>query len=281
MKVSLNIKRVAKLYVPTIFALLLFNNLNALENYPAGARSAALSHASVSFSDVWGTFHNQAGIAGFEKFATGVFYESKFGVDLLSLSAASLILPVGSGSFSFSYFQFGTGYFRENKFAIAYARQLSQKISAGVQLDYFAMVLPENARAKGFPTFEGGILYKPSDKLHLGAHLFNPVRAGMGTPSGKSEMPLILRAGGHYFFSDMVMAAFEMQKDNQNPMLLKTGIEFLPVEKFVIRAGVSGRPFKYTAGIGYKTDGVTADIGFGYHGNLGITPSVSIQINMK
>lgn len=253
----------------------------ALENHPAGARSLGLSHASVSFTDVWGTFHNQAGIAGLEGLSAGFFYESRFGVDLLSLSAASVVLPVGEGAFGLSFFQFGSGVFKENKYALAYARQLSEKWSAGIQLDYLAQTFPENARAKGFATVEGGVLFQPSEKLHLGAHVFNPVKGGIEAPAGKVEMPVVFRGGGHYRFSEMVLVAFEAQKDNQNPALLKTGIEFLPVENLALRFGVSGKPFKYTAGVGYKTGNLSADLGFSYHGNLGITPSLSVQIHLK
>jgi len=264
-------------FVPGIFPNIIF----ALENHPAGARSLGLSHASVSFTDVWGTFHNQAGIAGLDGFSAGFFYESRFGVDLLSLSAGSVVLPVGEGAFGLSFFQFGSGLFKENKYALAYARQLSEKWSAGIQLDYLSQVFPENARAKGFATVEGGVLFQPSDKLHLGAHVFNPVKGGIEAPAGKVEMPVIFRGGGHYRFSEMVLLAFEAEKDNQNPALLKTGIEFLPVENLALRFGVSGKPFKYTAGVGYKTGNLSADLGFSYHGNLGITPSISVQIHLQ
>ncbi|WP_372948749.1 hypothetical protein [Mariniphaga sp.] len=252
--------------------------VQAIENHPIGARSLGLSDASVSFSDVWGTFHNQAGIAGLDGFSAGFFYESRFGVDLLSLSAGSIVLPVGEGAFGLSFFQFGSGLFKENKYALAYARQLSEKWSAGIQLDYLTQTFPENARAKGFATVEGGVLFQPSEKLHLGAHVFNPLKGGIESPAGKVEMPVVFRGGGHYRFSEMVLVAFEAEKDNQNPALLKTGIEFLPMENLALRFGVSGKPFKYTAGVGYKTGNLSADLGFSYYGNLGITPSVSIQI---
>jgi hypothetical protein len=76
------------------------------------------------------------------------------------------------------------------------------------------------------------------------------------------------------------MLAFEAEQDTENPLLLKTGIEFLPVENLALRFGVSGKPFKYTAGIGYTFGKITTDIGFGYHGNLGITPSLSLQFEL-
>lgn len=253
----------------------------SIDNYPAGARSLALSHASVSFSDVWSAFHNQAGLSGVNNLSTGFFYESKFQIDELSLVSGSLVLPIPSGNFGFSFFQFGKGNFKENKFGLAFAKQLTNNFSAGIQIDYLSQVFPENSRAKGFVTFEGGIIYAASEALILGAHVFNPLLGGIETLNGKHKVPAIYRLGGQYYFDKMVLAVFEVEKDTESPLLLKAGIEFQPVEKLALRFGVSGKPFRTTTGLGYTFGKITTDIGFSYHGNLGITPSVSLQFALK
>lgn len=77
-----------------------------IENHPAGARALGLSNAFVSFTDTWSTFHNHAGLAGLTVISAGVFYESQFQIDELSLVAGSLILPASAGNFGISFFQF-------------------------------------------------------------------------------------------------------------------------------------------------------------------------------
>lgn len=252
----------------------------SIENYPAGARSRALSNAFISVTDAWSTFHNQAGIAGLENISAGFYYESRFMIDELSLAAETLILPTKSGNFGIGFSQFGKGSFKENKFGLSYALALSEKLSAGIQLDYFSQRFPENDRSKGTATFETGFIYSPNKKLFLGAHVFNPISAGIDTPEGKQKMPAVIRFGGHYQFDEMVMLIAEIQKDTENPLSVKSGIEFSPVRNLALRFGVSGKPFSYTAGIGYKFGKINTDIGFGYHGNLGITPAVSIQFEL-
>ncbi len=252
----------------------------AAENYQIGARALALSSASVSFSDCWAGFHNQAGLAGVVNPMVGFFFESRFGVDELSLMAGTVTVPAYQGTFAISLYQFGKGAFRENKYGLAYARHLSHKLSAGLQLDYFTQLFPENVNVQGFATFEGGIIFRPTGKLHLGIHLFNPLREGFETMFGKQEMPLIFRAGGHYIFDKIVLIAFETEKDNKNPLVVKSGIEFFPVENLAFRLGVSGKPFKYAAGLGYNIGRLSADISFSYHGNLGFTPLLSVQLNL-
>ena len=269
-----------KIYFIVLLIAIINSNLFAIENHPTGARSLALSHAFISISDVWSTFHNQAGLTGIEQFSAGVFYESRFMVDELSLAAGSLILPVNTGTFGFSFFQFGKGSFKENRVALAFAKQLSEKFSAGIQLDYFSQRLPENNSAFGFATFEAGVIYSPNKKLFLGTHVFNPISNGIETAEGKQKSPTIFRIGGHYQFDEMILVTVETQKDLKNPFLFKTGIEFSPVQNLALRFGVSGKPVNYTAGMGYSFGKVTTDIGFSYHGNLGLTPSVSIQIKL-
>lgn len=257
-----------------------FHPLYALENYPVGARSLALSNAFISISDTWSTFHNQAGLSGLNQFSAGIFYESRFMVDELSLTAGSLVFPVNAGTFGFSFYQFGEGTYKENKIALAFAKQLSQKLHFGIQLNYFSNRLPENSKAFGFATFEAGVIYSPNEKLFFGAHVFNPISNGIKTPEGKIKSPTIFRFGGHYQFDEMVLVTFETQKNLVNPILLKSGIEFSPLENLALRFGVSGKPIYYTAGLGFIFRKITTDISFSYHGNLGLTPSISIQFNL-
>ena len=259
------------------FLFLGISKIIATGNYPAGARALGLSNAVVSFSDTWSTFHNQAGLAFLNHISAGFYSESRFQVKELSLVAGSVVIPAGTGNFGFSFSQFGSGNFRKNRMGLAFAKSFSEKFGAGIQMEYLSSLLPENQRARGFVTFEGGLIFSPAEKLHFGAHVFNPVRAGMKTVSGEIKAPVVFRAGGHYAFDESVLLTFEGEKETRTPFVVRSGIEFLPVQNLVLRMGVSGKPFHYTAGIGYTIGKVTTDIGFSYHGNLGLTPAVSLQ----
>ncbi len=253
----------------------------ALGNYSVGARSVALSNAFVSVSDSWSTFHNQATLAGIKNFSAGVFYESRFLVDELSLAAATATLPLLNGNVGLSFYQFGSGTYNETKFGFAYARQLSERWNAAVQMDYFMNRWPENEKAFGFATFEAGIVYRLNNEVVLGAHVFNPVKNGITTYYGKEKMPLIARIGGHYEFADRVLISAEYAYNNDQTGQVRTGLEFYPLQNLALRMGVSGRPLKYSAGLGYTIGGFTTDIAFSYHGNLGFSPSVSLQYRWK
>ena len=266
-----------KRFLLTVSFLILCFIAFSIENHSVGARSRALSDAFVSVSDLWSIFHNQAGITGWSNITAGFYYESRYMIDELSLSAGTVLVPVKQGCFGISFYQFGKGSFKENKLALAYALSISETLKAAVQLDYFTRHLPENERSNGFVTFETGIIYHPVKNLFLGAHLLNPVKAGIETFQGKEKMPVVIRLGGHYQFAESVMVIIETQKSSNLPTVVKSGIEFSPAKNLALRFGVSGKPVNYTTGIGYTIGKLTTDISFGYHGNLGITPAISLQ----
>ncbi len=267
-----------KPFLTGLFFLIFILKLEAIENYPAGARALALSNAFVSISDPWSTFHNQAGLASLDNFSAGFFYESRFMIDELSHVAGTFVAPVKAGTFGFSFSQFGKGTYKEHRLGLAYAIQLTKKLNAAIQLDYLSTRFPENENAFGFATFEVGAVFAATNNLFFGAHVFNPISNGFDLPEGIQKLPAVISLGGHYQFPKMVLLTFETEKNLENPFLIKTGIEFSPVKNLALRFGVSGKPVNYTAGIGYSVGNITADIGFSYHGNLGLTPSVSIQI---
>ncbi len=264
-----------------LLILLGFLKLAASENYPAGARALALSNAFVSVSDTWSTFHNQAGLAGLSNISAGFFYESRFMTDELSLTAVSMAIPLKAGTFGLSFSQFGKGAYKEQRAGLAFAKELTKHLSAAVQIDYFSEHFPENSNAMGYATFEAGVIYNTGNNLFFGAHIFNPVMNGFDTPSGFQKMPTIFKTGGHYRFPKMVLLVFEAEKIPGQPVQLKTGIEFSPVKNVALRFGASGKPVNLNAGIGFQKGKITTDIAFYYHGILGLTPAVSLQINLQ
>jgi len=265
-----------------ILLLLLFLRIPLLasDNYSVGARPVALSNAFVSVSDAWSTFHNQATLANIDYFAAGIFYESRFLVDELSLAAGTFVTPFAGGTAGLSFYQFGSGTFKESKLGLAYSKKLSEKLNAGVQLDYFLNRFPENEKAFGFATFELGITWILTDELTLGVHIFNPVKNGIKIYSGKDKMPFILRIGGHYEFLDRVLISTEYYFNSNQKDQIRTGLEFYILKNLAARMGVSGTPLKYTAGLGYSFGKISTGFAFSYHGNLGFSPSVSIQFHL-
>ena len=69
-------------------------NIQASENYIVGARFKAMADASVSLSDPWCTFHNQAGLAMLQKISAAFYHESKFLLSQLDTHALTMAIPL-------------------------------------------------------------------------------------------------------------------------------------------------------------------------------------------
>ncbi len=85
------------LYLPAI-------NL-AMTNRLPGARSAALSKATVALSGNESLFHNQAGIAFSESHSLFIAVESGYMLKELSLMAIGAVLPIHGGTFGGSFYR--------------------------------------------------------------------------------------------------------------------------------------------------------------------------------
>ena len=129
------------------FALLaFFTTLTATagnEDYPIGARSAAMGNASVSLSDVWSAHHNQAGLGFLHDPSAGVYYENRFLLKELSVRGAAIAVPIKAGTFGLCVTDFGYTAYRENKYSLSFAKAFGDKLSAAVAMDYLTLRSPK------------------------------------------------------------------------------------------------------------------------------------------
>jgi hypothetical protein len=267
------------------FTLLVFSLFTLLvhagnEHLPVGARSAGMSHSSVTLNDHWSLFHNQAGLGRLKDISAGVYYENRFLVNSLSTGSFAVAAPTSSGTFGISMYTFGLTNYRESKFGLAYGRMLGEKISAGLQLNYLSTVLPEAyGRFNGF-TAELGLQALLTDKIILGAHIYNISRAKLTDKNGLEYVPTVIRIGAMYKVSQKVFITTEFQKDIDHPIIFRAGTEYQPNEKFFLRMGIASNPGNYSFGFGYKMKTISFDIAASYHQILGFTPQVGFNWSM-
>src|ERR1051326_2889067 len=127
------------------------------ENQAYGARAGAMGNASVTLSDVWSTFNNQAGLGFMKNIGVGTYYEDRFMLKQLSSKAFAFALPVHGGTFGLSYSSFGYSAYSENKYGLAFGKSFGENISAGIQMDYLTTHITENYGSKGTLVAEAGM----------------------------------------------------------------------------------------------------------------------------
>lgn len=252
----------------------------AQTNIHFGGRSAGMAHTSVTLSDVWSTHHNQAGLAWLETPSVGVYYQNKFTISELSNLGLAYAHPLKKGTFAIQWSNFGYELYQENKVGLAYALQLSEKLSGGIQIDYLSTRLGGVYGSNSAFAAEIGLQAKLTNKLNVGVHVFNPTRTTLNEYNDEA-ITTIMRLGIGYTLSDKVNLVIETEKDVDHVAALKTGIEYNANEKLFFRGGVSTGPTIGAFGFGLNMENYQLDIAATYHQTLGFSPEISFNYQFK
>jgi len=243
---------------------------------PTGSRPAGMGNAFVSQHNEFSVFQNQAGLAAFDKTSVSFFFENKFFVNQMSVRAGVLTFPTTRGNFAIQYNSFGPPAYRESNAGIAYSTFLSEKLSAGLQLNYFGTRLPEDNVTAMSVGFEVGAIYQLSERTFMGVHLANPYSSQVNTTMYSDVIPWRVKIGGHTQFTDDFVFSYETEMMEGYLPFLKVGAQWEAAEGFFIRGGVNTAPVRFYTGFGYETKFFTFDTSFSYHQYLGYVPSVSL-----
>jgi opacity protein-like surface antigen len=244
---------------------------------PAGAAQAGMAYVSVMRNDHWSAFHNQASLALHKGISCGINYENRFGLKETGTCSASIIAGTGRATVGAVYSRFGYSDFSRHMTGIACALPLSDKISAGVQIDWFSEMMYGEYNDKQALTFEAGILINASENIRLGIHLFNPVPDNIR----KHEMTSGIRAGAAIALTGNMLAGAELEMTTGGMADLRTGFDFEAAEGFRLRGGYRTMNSSFSFGMGYRVKPAIIDIAFSTHQKLGITSSVSITFIIK
>lgn len=246
------------------------------EDFPVGARSAAMGNAAVGLSDMWSAQHNQAGLGFLKEAGVGISYENRFLLKELSLRGGVAALPIKAGTFGLCITNFGYSQYNENKYSLSFAKAFGNVFSVGIALDYLNTHIAEGYGNKGTAAAEVGIMAKPLKGLSIGAHVFNPTRSQLSAYDHE-KIPTIIRIGGTYSFSDKVIIALEANKDLVKKAEFRGGLEYNAVKGFYLRIGISSDPVLSTFGFGLQLHNFNIDLAASYHQVLGISPQLGLS----
>lgn len=267
-----------KIPVSVLFIFLFYSASGSDPFFPvAGAAESGMGFSCVMGPGFWSSFHNQA-LLPFQKSATiGFSYHNRFSISELGTRSAGFVMPVGNAGLGVVYSHFGYKDLMRHSAGLACGLKLSEKISAGIQTDFFAEKTAGEYNERRSLTFEAGILITPSEKINVGIHLFNPVPNSLR----KIYLPSSLRAGAGIWLSSSLFACAEAEMSTGRNIDLKAGFEYEPSETIKIRGGFRSENTSFSFGIGYLLKFAQLDLGFETHEMLGVTSSVSIIFSLK
>ncbi len=263
-----------------LFILLTFCLVaKAQEWQPAGGRSQGMGNASATFSDVWATMNNQAGLAFLEKVQVGVYSESAFGLKDLSRGTIAFAAPGKAGCLGLGISYFGGPAFSRQLVGLAFAKKFAKDFSGGIRLNYLKTNMGEYG-SKGNIMMEAGIMYMPSKNFRIGFHAFNPNRVYFSNKLDQ-RLPGIVKLGLAWQVSDKVNWCFEAANDIGKKPQFRTGIEYKLDEKLAFRIGFSSQPILSSFGCTYRYRNMTIDVAASYHFVLGFIPRLGIGFDIN
>jgi hypothetical protein len=252
------------------------------DNYPSGARAAAMGNVSVMYPGFWSTWHNQAGLGFYDHFSIGFHHENRFVVPEFNLNSIGATIPTGRGTFGLSYHYFGHPVYHESKFGLAFGKAFHERVAVGLQLDYLNTFINNELGNSGTVAIEAGIMAEPIDHLLLGFHVYNPT--GTSIPKMRGEkVPVILRAGLGYRFGERLFLGVETEKDLDIAVpQYKLGLEYRLIEYIYARMGIILQEYlEHSFGVGFCLLNFHASLAFSYHQLVGYTPYFSLHYVFK
>jgi hypothetical protein len=264
----------------SVSLLFLFLNLTASGGDPyrpsAGAGEAGMGYVCVMKNGFWSSFHNQASLAYNTSFSFGFNYENRFSIKELGTRSAGMIIPAGKTSIGVVYSHFGYTDFKRDMAGLACGMKLSDKISAGVQIDYFSERTSMEYDNNQSVTCDAGLFFTPSENISIGIHLFNPIPNSLR----KTYLPTTLRVGAGTNLNKLLFAGIESEMSSGSKLIIRTGFEYEAAKKFWLRGGFSSEHNSFCFGLGFLTKFAKLDFGFTTHEKLGVTSSVSLILKI-
>ncbi len=249
------------------------------ENDLAGARSNAMAKASVASIDIWANYNNQAALAKLDKIQFGVFYENRFQLQDLSTKALALYYPTKLGGFNLNYSQFGSDLYKESKIGLGYSKALGEHLWASVQINQMRIKLNQVYGEQSKHNFEIGLLAEIFSDFFLGFHIFNPSQEKFETLYFDEAIPTVARLGFSWHLSKETILNTEVEKDFDNDIRIKFGVEHQFIKNLHIRLGASNQPNNISFGLGYQYKIAKINLAYSKHQNLGYTPSFDLNIS--
>jgi len=270
------LKQLSSLLKISVSAFYIFLSFPAFADNPyrlsAGAGEAGMGFVCVMRNSFWSSFQNQASLAYHKSYSSGISYENRFGITELGTSTVALIIPAGKATIGTLYSHFGYSDFKREFAGLACGMNLSDKLAAGVQIDYYSEKTFGEYENYQFITCEAGILLTPSDNITIGLHLFNPVPGSLR----KTSIPSALRVGAGTDLNSSLFIGAEAEMSTGGELIFRTGLDYEAAGNLWLRGGFSTDNNSFSFGLGYLTKIVMIDLGFRSHQNLGITSSASL-----
>lgn len=176
---------------------------------------------------------------------------------------------------------FGYDKYRESLFRLFMGKQLNDKWTLGLAVEY-AMLQTELFQSQtGHLSIDIGATFIPVDKLLVGMLIMNfpSVSVGKLNTDRKDFIGYFLQIGFQWEVINHLLIVGSLATNKENPVIGNLGMEYTAFDSFSLRAGIQTNPFLPSLGIGYAFSLFKIDVGTIYHSLLGVSTGVGISVS--
>jgi len=244
------------------------------QHSPNNAVSLSLGGASATYLNAF-AIENNVGALAFSPSEIALNGANYFGLSDYSAVRLAAVSSIEKASIGVSYQALPLATLTMHKAQLAFAKKLTEQVSAGVAINYHSFV-SNNAyyqNGKAF-TFNIGIFYKVNEDLEMGFQAFNPNQSVLSSQQ-KESIPSSYRLGIKYVLSSNIDSYIDAFQRSGQDLDLNAGIE-LTANQLKVRGGF-GLNQLVAMGIGWEHNQFTLDACGAYHNQLGFSPSINLQ----
>jgi hypothetical protein len=259
----------------------LFKVIPAYSQATLGARAIALGQATSALpNSTWSVFENVAMIG--EKRAHASFYVMPhYGLADLTDIAAVVTYPTKYGVLGGGIYRFGNDLFNESRIRVVYENSY-QYFHYGAAFNYNHVLQGGGYGSVGAFGIDVGISALITDGLWIGAKATNINQPAYGRTANnyREDLPRNLSIGLSYQLSGVALFTTDVVKDVDFPLSYRAGIEMKIIQDLKARVGITTAPQTFSAGFGYNTKTIGADIVVQKHSEsaLGYSPGIDVNI---
>jgi hypothetical protein len=218
-----------------------------------------------------------AGVAKHRDLSGAITYDIQPSFRSYSKMAFAISVPAKIG-FGLGFSAFGDDVYQEQILS-AGAGSAIGTTAIGLKLNYIRYRVT-GIGDKNLLSLSLGGISSLTPRLTVGAHIIN-VNQPFLSRSDDERLPTILVVGLMFKVSEKIFVVTELEKDLEFTPVWKSGFEYAPHQRFVIRTGFNIYPQAAFFGLGFKLKKFNADYAFQYSPGWGSRHEASVLYALK
>ena len=208
-------------------------------------------------------------------------YYNRYSVSELATVSGGLyfkndILPTGLEITSFGYDEY-----RESLFRLSLGKQIFDRWAIGIAIQYALLQSELFEENSGIVSSDIGLTYRPVDNVLTGLSILHlpSVKVGDKNVANEHIAPYSIQFGFNWEVINTVFVTGSVSNSKDDSVGGTFGLEYMPLDDFRIRAGITSSPLRPSLGVGYSFAGIDLDAGMIYHSVLGVSIGVGLSFS--